>query len=127
MTPAHILEARSSGPPTDLLALAWLAGYSSHKTRRTYQTMIRSWFDRCGLCGLEPLAVRRAHVELWQRALEQRGYAERTIALKLSAVASFYRYCEREDLLARTPDGRRASTSRRTDLSARGTHPWPGA
>jgi hypothetical protein len=35
--------------------------------------------------------------------LEQHGYALRTIALKLTAVASFYRYCEQEELLARTP------------------------
>jgi site-specific recombinase XerD len=90
-------------PPTDLLAAAWLAGYSSAKTRRTYQTMIRSWLDWCATYGLEPLSVRRAHIELWQRALEQHGYAVRTIALKLTAVASFYRYCEQEDLIARTP------------------------
>jgi hypothetical protein len=49
-------EAWRSTPPNDLLAAAWLAGYSSHKTRLTYQTMIRSWFDWCALCGLEPLA-----------------------------------------------------------------------
>jgi site-specific recombinase XerD len=42
-------------------------------------------------------------VELWQRGLEQHGYAERTIALKLAAVASFYRFCEQEDLIGRTP------------------------
>ena len=71
MTAPHTLEARSSGPPTDLLALAWLAGYSSPKTRRTYQTMIRSCFDWSALCGFGPLAARRAHVEVWQRALEQ--------------------------------------------------------
>jgi hypothetical protein len=103
MPEPQTLEARRSSPPTDRLAAAWLAGYSSPKTRRTYQTMIRSWFDWCALCGLEPLSARRAHVELWQRALEQHGYAVRTIALKLTAVASLYRYCEQEDLLARTP------------------------
>jgi site-specific recombinase XerD len=65
--------------------------------------MIRSWLDWCATYGLEPLSVGRAHIELWQRALEQHGYAVRTIALKLTAVASFYRYCEQEDLIARTP------------------------
>jgi site-specific recombinase XerD len=47
--------------------------------------------------------ARRAHIELWQRGLEQHGYALRTIALKLTAVASFYRYCEQEELVVRTP------------------------
>jgi site-specific recombinase XerD len=125
MAPPLTPQPRPPPRPTDLLAAAWLAGYSSPKTRRTYRTMIRSWFG-CNLCGFEPLSVRRAHVELWPRALEQHGYAMRTIALNLTAVASFYRYCEREDLLARTPLAN-APTLRRTDLTPRGTHPRSGA
>jgi site-specific recombinase XerD len=85
------------------LAAAWLAGYSCPRTRRTYQTMIRSWLDWCAAYGVEPLAARRAHVELWQRCLDAHGYAPRTIALKLTAVAGFYRYCQQEDLLTSTP------------------------
>ena len=50
-----------------------------------------------------PPAARRTHVELWQRCLEQHGYAARTVALKLTAVASFFRYCQQEDLLTSTP------------------------
>jgi site-specific recombinase XerD len=64
--------------------------------------MIRSWLDWCAQFGVEPLAARRAHVELWQRSLEQHGYAARTIALKLTAVASFFRYCQQEDLVTAT-------------------------
>jgi hypothetical protein len=64
--------------------------------------MIRSRFEWCPAHDLDPLAARRAHVERWQRTLEQHGYALRTIALKLTAVASFYRYCE-QDLVARSP------------------------
>jgi integrase/recombinase XerD len=86
-----------------MLAAAWLAGYPCPRTRRTYQAMIRSWLDWCAKCGVEPLAARRAHVELWQRCLEQHGYAARTVALKLTAVASFYRYCQQEDVLTHTP------------------------
>jgi site-specific recombinase XerD len=65
--------------------------------------MIRSWLGWCAQSGVEPLAARRAHVELWQRCLEQHGYAARTVALKLTAVASFFRYCQQEDVLTYTP------------------------
>jgi integrase/recombinase XerD len=102
MTSTHTPAWRST-PPVALLAAAWVAGYSCSRTRRTYQAMIRSWLDWCAECAVEPLAARRAHVELWQRSLEQHGYAARTVALKLTAVASFYRYCQQEDLLAHTP------------------------
>jgi hypothetical protein len=75
MTSTRTPESWRSTPPVTTLAAAWLAGYSCPRTRRTYQTMIRSWLDWCAECGGEPLAARRAHVELWQRCLEQRGYA----------------------------------------------------
>jgi hypothetical protein len=45
MAPPQTPETWRSTPPNDLLAAAWLAGYSSPKTRRTYRTMMRSWFD----------------------------------------------------------------------------------
>ncbi|UDY34017.1 tyrosine-type recombinase/integrase [Dermatobacter hominis] len=50
-----------------------------------------------------PLDARRAHIELWQRELEHRDYAARTIALRLTALASFYSYCENENLISRSP------------------------
>jgi integrase/recombinase XerD len=103
MSAIPVPEPWRSTPPVELLAAAWLAGYASPRTRRTYRAMIRSWFDWCARCQVDPLGARRAHVELWQRHLEQHGYALRTIALKLTAVASFYRYCEQEAVVDRTP------------------------
>ena len=103
MTSTRTPESWRPAPPVEMLAAAWLAGYPCPRTRRTYQTMIRSWLEWCAQCGVEPLAARRAHVELWQRGLEQHGYAARTVALKLTAVASFFRYCQQEDVLTHTP------------------------
>ena len=96
-------ESWRPAPPVEMLAATWLAGYPCPRTRRTYQTMVRSWLDWRAQCGVEPLAARRAHVELRQRGLEQHGYAARTIALKLTAVARFFRDCQQEDVLTHTP------------------------
>ena len=78
MTTIWSPERWRSTPPAELLASAWLAGYSSPRTRRTYRAMIRSWLEWCLAHDLDPLAARRAHIELWQRGLEQHGYALRT-------------------------------------------------
>ncbi len=88
---------------TELLAGAWLAGYRSPATRSTYSTAIRAWFTWCRYRNVTPLQAARAHIEVWQRELELDGYAPRTIAVRLTALASFYRYCEHEDLITRSP------------------------
>ena len=59
MTSTRTPEAWRSTPPVEMLAAAWLAGYSCPRTRRTYHTMIRSWLDWCAECGVQPLAARR--------------------------------------------------------------------
>lgn len=88
---------------TELLAGAWLAGYRSPATRGTYSTSIRAWFAWCQQQHIAPLDAVRAHIEVWQRELEHHGYAPRTVAVRLTAIASFYRYCENEDLVSRSP------------------------
>jgi site-specific recombinase XerD len=104
----------------ELLAGAWLAGYASARTRATYRAGIRLWFQWCADHGLLPLNAERAHLELWQRHLETSGYAPRTVAGRLTALASFYRYCENEELLTRSPMARvrRPRLDRRSPRSA---------
>jgi integrase len=69
-----------------------------------------------------PLAPRRTArtLELWQRQLESNGYAPRTIAIRLTALASFYRYCENEEVLTRSPMARvrRPRVDRRSPRSS---------
>jgi integrase/recombinase XerD len=47
--------------------------------------------------------VKRLHLELYARWLEEQGRAPATIARRLSTLAGFYRYCELEDLIERSP------------------------
>lgn len=47
--------------------------------------------------------VKRAHIELFARSLEQDGKARATVARRLSAIAGFYRYCVEEQLIPASP------------------------
>ena len=52
---------------------------------------------------LNAFAVKRAHIELFARSLEQEGKARATVARRLSTIAGFYRYCVEEQLLPVSP------------------------
>lgn len=87
----------------ELLAIAgFLAGYGT-STRVGYATDLRLFADWCHEFGLSLFDVQRSHLELYARRLEARGLMASTIARRLSALASFYRYCEQETYLERSP------------------------
>lgn len=87
----------------ELLAIAgFLAGYRT-ATRTGYATDLRIFADWCHEYGLSLFEVQRSHLELFARSLEARGLMPSTIARRLSALTSFYRYCEQEGHVERTP------------------------
>ena len=47
--------------------------------------------------------MKRAHIELFARSLEQHGKARATVARRLSTIAGFYRYCVEEQLIPASP------------------------
>lgn len=87
----------------ELLAGAWLAGFHVETTFKGYRTDLRQWFSWCEARGVHPLEVHRAVISTYQTELLTGGLAERTAARKMSAIASFYRYCEEEGAVERTP------------------------
>lgn len=89
--------------PLEVLRNAWLAGYRNTNTRSAYGHAIDQWFAWCATNDLHPLQVIRAHVEIYQRHLEQTGRAPRTIAARLNGLASFYTYLIDEHVLAADP------------------------
>ena len=104
-TPAPSLGAlaRGSRNPGDVLVAAWLAGYKSRHTRACYEAGVRFWRAWCDAHGVDPLQALRAHVDLYQRTLEEQGKAPRTIAARLAAIASWYGYLLDEEVLERDP------------------------
>jgi site-specific recombinase XerD len=85
------------------LALAsFLAGYRG-ATRDAYTLDLRQFVEWCQEHRLSLFSARRADIECYARALEDRGRARATVARRLCTVAGFYRYAEEEGLLAVSP------------------------
>ena len=85
-----------------LAAAGFLAGYTG-STRVSYATDLRLFANWCANRRLGVFEIKRVHLDLYVRWLEEQGRAPATIARRLSALASFYRYCELEDLIERSP------------------------
>lgn len=98
------------------LTAAWLNRYDSHHTRAAYEKDLRYWVGWCQERGIHPLRARMADVDDWLAAQRDSGVsgdgrpaARRSIARRLSAVASWYGYLIRntagdgEPLLTHNP------------------------
>lgn len=81
------------------LTRAWLQRQPSPHTRNAYERDLTYWFSWCQSCGLHPLRARMSDVDEWLAFQRDRGIhgdgrpaARRSIARRLSAVASWYDY-----------------------------------
>lgn len=96
-------------PPGQREAIAvagFLAGYCG-STRRSYDTDLRLFARWCQEGRLTLFNVRRAHLELYGRWMEETGRMRSTVARRLSTLASFYRYLAQEEFIDRNPAGQR--------------------
>jgi integrase/recombinase XerD len=88
---------------SERLALAaFLAGYRG-ATRDAYALDLRQYVAWCADRRLALFSARRADIETYARALEERGRARATVARRLCTLAGFYRYAEEEGLLPVSP------------------------
>jgi integrase/recombinase XerD len=82
--------------PDDLLrrlTTAWLRSYESRHTRTAYERDLKGWIGWCHSHDVHPLHVRMMNVDEWIADQRDRdGAARRSIARRLSAVASWYGY-----------------------------------
>ena len=96
------LRGDISGFETQVALSGFLAGYSEN-TLLAYQQDLRQFVPWCQSQGLGLFSVRRTHIELFARWLEQRGAARATIGRRLSTVTGFYRYCTQEAYVTHNP------------------------
>ena len=100
-TTVEILVGADPVEQTETIAVAgFLAGYCG-STRTSYATDLRLFAAWCDERDLALFSVRRAHLELFGRWMEENGRMRSTVARRLSTLASFYRYCEQEQFVER--------------------------
>jgi site-specific recombinase XerD len=102
VTTVEIVSANDRGQAEQAAVAGFLAGYCG-ATRTSYATDLRLFAEWCRLGRLSLFGVKRAHIELFGRWMEQEGKMRSTVARRLSTPASFYRYCEQEQLIDRNP------------------------
>jgi site-specific recombinase XerD len=94
------------GPFTDQLRLAVAAYLARFKGSSRYHTAsdLRSYLAWCTERGLDPLAARRPHLELYIRWMQEiRRFKPSTVSRRFSVVAGFYRTCVIDGLLEHSP------------------------
>ncbi|HXX89376.1 MAG TPA: tyrosine-type recombinase/integrase [Acidimicrobiales bacterium] len=85
------------------IAVAGFLARYPETTRRSYASDLRQYFAWCESVGLRAFEVQRAHLELWARAMEEKGLAPSTIGRRLSTVAGFYAIAVVDGLLEHSP------------------------
>jgi integrase/recombinase XerD len=102
LTPAVVVAAEVDSFAVRQTVAGFLAGYGD-TTRDAYSLDLRQWLRWCTHHDLKVFEVKRAHIELFARSLEQDGKARATVARRLSTIAGFYRYCVEEQLIPVSP------------------------
>lgn len=104
------LAVPDDGPdPWTVYVLAWLASQRSPGTTRAYRIVATQWTTWCTHHGLDPLRVRRQHLDVWAAHLRDHGghsgrpAAAKTVARKLATIASLYAYLVVEGVLEHSP------------------------
>jgi site-specific recombinase XerD len=91
---------------TDQLRLAVAAYLARFKgsSREHTGSDLRCYLTWCGQRGLDPLAARRPHLELYIRWMQEtRHFKPSTVSRRFSVVAGFYRTCVIDGLLEHSP------------------------
>lgn len=90
-------------------AAAFLAGFRSADTRKGYRRDLSCWLEFCATNELHPYRdVRRTHVEVYLRQLEQQhpALANSTLRRRISTLSSWFTWLEDEEINVGNPAAR---------------------
>src|SRR4051794_13302603 len=86
-----------------LAVAAYLARYKGLSRQHT-ECDLRAFLDWTREHGLEPLEIRRPHIELYLRWMQEvRSYKPATVSRRLSILSGFYRTCVIDGVLEHSP------------------------
>jgi site-specific recombinase XerD len=89
--------------PLRLAVAAYLARFTGSSREHT-ESDLRCYLSWCAGRGLDPLAARRPHLELYIRWMQEvRHFKPSTVSRRFSVVAGFYRTCVIDGLLEHSP------------------------
>lgn len=107
------LPARSDAEDTiRQMVAAWILAQDSEHTKVAYARDLMStaprmkvpgWLPWCAEHELDPLTVRRAHVDAYKHTLQQARYSPNSISRRLAVVSSWYQYLTDEEILENNP------------------------
>jgi integrase/recombinase XerD len=108
MTFIELAQAPSDPPEpfTDRLRLAVAAYLARFKgsSREHTESDLRCYLSWCAEHGLDPLAARRPHLELYIRWMQEvRRFKPSTVSRRFSVTAGFYRTCVLDGLIEHSP------------------------
>lgn len=86
----------------ELAAAAFLARYQG-RTLEAYRHDLRAFFQWASDTGLDVLGATRPQIELYVRAMEERGLAATTIDRRLSTVCGYYRFAHIDGRITSNP------------------------
>lgn len=90
--------------PLQQAVYGYLAKYRCPSTYRAYREDLLNWLDWCNRQQLAPLTVRRVHLDLYVRWMQdQNRWAESTISRRIGTVRGMYRYAALEDIIVKDP------------------------
>jgi site-specific recombinase XerD len=98
-------------PPTsraEAARAAFLNSYREGKTKRAYTGDLKRYFLWCQRVGVDPLAVRRQHIEAWVREMERTltrngPTAPATVHRAVCAVRCYYTYAVDAEIIDKNP------------------------
>lgn len=105
-----VVEFPNGSDPWSVLVRAWLHSFrKKHTTRRAYTTDAKQWTEWCGDRGIDTFRPFQVHVDQWAEHITERGghggrpAAAKTVARKLAAIGSLYKYAKRHGLVENNP------------------------
>lgn len=108
MTQSTLPAPTSSRPPLEMAYFGYLAQYHG-ETFTLYQYHLDKWLAWCRMSALDPLEVKRTHVEVYVRHLLTAGKRDGTgmkpssVNTALTPVKGFYKFAASDEFILRDP------------------------